>query len=201
MLRVAICALLALPAAHCFAGLTQTITSTQPIIDWPLCDCADPMPGVLDFALFNFDGKSLCSIDSMQFSMTIQDGDTGMGDFDYNNLSLALDGVDTGLKLNGFKAGEEDSLTFTLDKNSPNWNANAMQQILDKIKTDGQLFASIHDATPDDNAIQLYSSFDTTLSLTGQVCPDPSAVPEPATYLIWGAAGAVFAYRMRRRKA
>ncbi len=202
MLRIAVCALLTLPVASCFAGLTQTISASQPIIDWPLCRCGDPLPGVLDFALFEMNGSALCSIDAMQFTMTIQDGDTGLSDFDYNNLSLALDGVNTGIKLNGFKAGEKNSLSFSIDENSLGWSDSAMQQILDNLKSDGQLFASIVDATPNDNAVNLYSAFDTTLTLTGTVCPpDPNAVPEPATILMWGAAGLVLVYRNRRRKA
>ncbi|MBY0589492.1 hypothetical protein K2X85_20140 [bacterium] len=183
-----------------FAGLTQTITDSQPIIDWPLCRCGTPLPGVLDFALFDYGNQAkLCTIDKMEFTFTMEDGDTGAGNFDFNNLTLALDDVDTGIKLNGFNSGQENTVTFSLDRNSPNWISDSvMNQILSNLNSDGQLLASIVDATPNDNDANLYSIFDTTLKLTG-TCPD--AVPEPEAILVWAAAGTVLVVaRMRRKK-
>jgi hypothetical protein len=183
-----------------FAGLTQTITDSQPIIDWPLCRCGTPLPGVLDFALFDYGNQAkLCTIDKMEFTFTMEDGDTGPGNFDFNNLTLALDDVDTGIKLNGFNSGQENTVTFSLDRNSPNWISDSvMNQILSNLNSDGQLLASIVDATPNDNDANLYSIFDTTLKLTG-TCPD--AVPEPEAILVWAAAGTVLVVaRMRRKK-
>jgi hypothetical protein len=177
-----------------FAGLTKTITDSQPIIDWPLCRCGTPMPGVLDFALFDFSTQpKLCTIDRIDFTFTMEDGDTGVGEFDYNNLSLALDDVNTGIKLNGFKSGQENTLSFSLS----GLNETTMNQLLSKLN-DGQLLASIVDATPNDNDANLYSIFDTTLSLTG-TCPD--AIPEPTAILVWAAAGgAMVVARMRRKR-
>jgi hypothetical protein len=177
-----------------FAGLTKTITDSQPIIDWPLCRCGTPMPGVLDIALFDFSTQpKLCTIDQIDFTFTMEDGDTGVGDFDYNNLSLALDDVNTGIKLNGFKSGQENTLSFSI----ANLSDSVMSQLLNKLN-DGQLLASIVDATPNDNDVNLYSIFDTTLSLTG-TCPDP--IPEPTAILVWAAAGgAMVVARMRRKR-
>jgi hypothetical protein len=200
MLRSFLTAGLLLATSSAFAGLTQTITDSQPIIDWPLCRCGTPLPGVLDFALFDFGNQAkLCTIDKMEFTFTMEDGDTAPGNFDFNNLTLALDDVNTGIKLNGFASGQENTLTFSLDRNSPNWISDSvMNQILGKLNSDGQLLASIVDATPNDNDANLYSIFDTTLKLTG-TCPD--AVPEPDAILVWGIAGtAIVVARMRRRK-
>lgn len=202
MFRIAILSLIArmaLAAASASAGMTATITDTQPIIDWPLCRCGIPLPGVLDFALFDFSGQGeLCSISGIDLSLTMQDGDTGVGDFDRGNLTLGLDGIDTGIKLDGFKQGQELSLSFQADSSSPGWISDeTMQQILAKIKDDGQLFASIIDKTPDDNNINLYSTFDTTLRLTGTVCPEP--VPEPMSFAVWGLLSAAVLWYTRRR--
>jgi hypothetical protein len=201
MLRSLLAATLLAVVSPAFAGLTRTITDTQPIIDWPLCRCGTPMPGVLDFALFDFNNQAqLCSIDRIDFTFTMEDGDTGPGDFDFNNLTLALDDINTGIKLNGFKSGQENSLSFSLDRNSPNWISDStMNQLLSKLNEDGQLLASIVDATPNDNDANLYSIFDTSLTLQG-LCPDP--IPEPAALLVWAAAGGAFVVaRMRRKRS
>jgi hypothetical protein len=188
-------------AAAAPAGMTHTITDTQPIIDWPLCRCGPPLPGVLDFALFDFSGQGgLCSLSAIELSLTMQDGDTGPGDFDHGNLFLGLNGVNTGLRLDGFKGGEELSLAFSLDSSSPDWiSQEAIDQILAKLNEDGLIFASIIDVTPDDNNINLYSIFDTTLRLTGTVCTDP--IPEPASLAVWGLLAAAALYGARRRRS
>src|SRR5258706_16038444 len=43
---------------------------------------------------------AITSIDSLTVTLTINDGDSAPADFDFNNLTLALDNIDTGLKLN-----------------------------------------------------------------------------------------------------
>lgn len=199
MFRYAMAVLLAVPMTGAWAGMTTTITDTQPIIDYPLCRCGTPLPGVLDFALFDFSTQAqLCNLDRIELTFTMQDGDTGIGDFDYNNLTLALDDVNTGLKLNGFGSNQEPTLTLSLERGGPNWMSDAtVQQILDRLNEDGQLFASIVDATPNDNDANLYSMFDTTLALSGTT---GCQVPEPATILVWGVAGLALAYRMRVRR-
>jgi hypothetical protein len=104
-----------------------------------------------------------------------------------------LDDVNTGIKLNGFKSGQENTLSFSI----ANLSDSVMSQLLNKLN-DGQLLASIVDATPNDNDVNLYSIFDTTLSLTG-TCPDP--IPEPTAILVWAAAGgAMVVARMRRKR-
>ena len=81
-------------------GPTAEVTGTYAI---PLKD----MGTELDFT-GQFGGLTITSIDGLTVSVaSILDGDTGAGDFDENNLTLALDGIDTGLVLNGLAAGSE----------------------------------------------------------------------------------------------
>jgi hypothetical protein len=201
MVRMLTALALLASVASSWAGPIKTITDTQPIIDFPLCRCGTPLPAVLDFALFDFSTQpKLCSLRGLELTLTMQDGDTGPADFDFNNLSLALDGVNTGIKLNGFQSGLENSLVFSINDSMPNWlGSGTIAQILDKLK-DGQLMASIVDATPNDNDVNLYSAFDTRLSLMGECPDDPNSVPEPEAILVWGVAGLVLAYRARSRK-
>src|SRR3954453_4447808 len=55
--------------------------------------------------------KKIATIGKITIRGTIFDGDTGPGDFGENNLTLALDGIDTGIKLNGFRSDETDTRT------------------------------------------------------------------------------------------
>lgn len=200
--RLAIGAVLTMTCSMAMAGMTTTITDTQPIIDFPLCRCGTPLPGVLDFALFDYSTQpKLCGLDRLDFTFTMEDGDTAPGNFDFNNLSLALDDIDTGIKLNGFAGGQENTLTFSLVRGTENWLSDqTIEKILDSLNDDGQLFASIVDSTPNDNEVNLYSALDTQLSLTGTICEDPNQVPEPATILVWGTAAAIGLVHWRRRR-
>jgi len=73
--------------------------------------------------------------------VSINDGDTGPGEGDENELTLALDGIDTGIKLNGFLNNQTTQQTIS------GVPANA-RQILAALKADGKLEATIRDADP-----------------------------------------------------
>lgn len=205
MAKVAVATLLWIQAQVGLAGMTLTITDTQPIIDWPLCRCGKPLPGVLDFALFDFSGQGkLCGLDSIDLTLTMQDGDTGVGDFDRGNLFLGLDGINTGISLDGFTTDQELALSFHANSSQAQWlSDDIVEQLLERLNEDGQLFASIIDLTPGDNEINLYSMFDTSIALTGTVCHDPNPVPEPLSVATWTLLGvsALFYARRRRRVA
>ena len=85
-------------------------------------------------------------ITRITFTLTLEHANTGPGDFDENDLSLALDGIDTVLKLNGFL--DEQKVTKTINR-VPLKKA-ALRAAL---KADGKLAASIIDADPGDNGI------------------------------------------------
>ena len=132
---------------------------------------------------FTFIGVgAFTSIDSISITLTIFDGNTGPGEADENALTLALDGIDTGIALNGFLGGEEITLTIS---GTPN-NAAA---ILAALQADGMLNARIFDSTGSavlaQNDLTVPASdvggdpYLTTLSIT--------QVPEPGTVGLVGA--------------
>jgi hypothetical protein len=135
-------------------------------------------------------------------TLTMEDGDTNPGELDYGNLTLQLDDVNTGIPLNGFPAGQEVERTFTLTNTDPNWLSPEQVENLLLALNDNQLFASIHDATPGDNKVNLYSVFDTTISITGEMLggTGQQPVPEPSSVLVWGAVLTVAARVLRKRR-
>lgn len=73
----------------------------------------------------------------------IHDGDTGPGEGDENELTLVLDGIDTGIKLNGFLDNQSSYPTISGVPSNQG-------QILAALKADGKLEATIRDAVPAD---------------------------------------------------
>ncbi|AFZ29237.1 Hemolysin-type calcium-binding region [Gloeocapsa sp. PCC 7428] len=118
----------------------------------------------LTSSVYDFTGKSyesLTTINHISVTLTLHDGDTGIHEMDFNNLTLGLDGIDTGIKLNDFFHGE--TITQTI-RGIPNKAA----QILNELQADGQLVGSVVDSTPrDKNTITIPFNFDTTLTITG----------------------------------
>jgi hypothetical protein len=107
--------------------------------------------------------KKIAKIEKITIRATITDGDTGPGDFDENNLTLALDGIDTGIKLNGFRSGETDTRTNT---GTP-INQNAIKNAL---KADRKLSATIidHVNPAGNNEVDIPANFETTLTIQGK---------------------------------
>jgi hypothetical protein len=92
---------------------------------------------------------------------TIVDGETGPGQSDENELTLELDGIDTGIKLNGFP----DSQTVTRTISGVPANG---KKILAALRADGKLEATIRDAEDDGNFVSVPATFDTTLTIKGK---------------------------------
>jgi hypothetical protein len=131
--------------------------------------------------------NQLTTIDSIAVTLTVQDGDSGPGDFDFNDLTLGLDGIDTGLKLNGFLNNNIVTLTLT------QLPVPLQTQILAALQADGKLVGTVIDADADGQVTapdfigfpSANGSIQTTLDITGQISQGGGGnVPLPAAVLL-----------------
>ena len=147
--------------------------------------------------------SQLTTIDSITVALTANDGDSGVGDFDRDNLTLGLDGFDTGIKLNDLLNNQIVTITST----GPILNAAA---ILAALQADGRLVGSVIDADADGPVGDIIGfpsaqgNIFTTLDITGQVSGGggPGGIPLPAAALVAPlGAGLAGVYSRRFRKA
>jgi hypothetical protein len=114
---------------------------------------------------------NVTSIDSLTVTLQISDGDSGPLDFDFNNLFLTLDGVNTGLALNDFFNNTNFSQTLT--QLSP-----ALQAALILALQDGKYVGGVLDTDadgPPGDTIAFPGAVDTTLDL---VLSGPNLQPQ-----------------------
>ena len=104
----------------------------------------------------------LKAITRVTFKATLFDLDTAPGDDDEGELTLELDGIDTGILLDGFGDGQNANATVA---GTP---ANA-KALLAALKDDGQLVATVRDSDPTDpNSADAPANFFAELGLTGK---------------------------------
>jgi hypothetical protein len=140
------------------------------------------------------------SIDSITVTLTIVDGDSALGDFDFGNLTLGLDGIDTGFSLSGFS--NSNIATFTLTKLNPSLNSALIDAL-----ADNQWVGSVIDSTPGNapagDTIGFPSRIDTSLDLVVSFPRVLPGVPLPPAVIVAPlgvvAAGA-WSWRWRRAK-
>ena len=104
-------------------------------------------------ASFNFgaNATAFTGIDSLTLTIRINDGDSGLGQFDRDQLTIGLNGLDTGIKLNDFlgtnSTTDSSGPVTTLDVfGTPVNNAAA---ILASIKATGLAKLTVFDADVD----------------------------------------------------
>ncbi len=98
---------------------------------------------------------------SVTITATIFDGDTEVGNFDHGDLFLGLDGINTGIKLNGY----HDKQTDTRTNGGHPENAD---KLLKALKRDGKLNATIIDVPAGHhNKVRIPAQFNTTLKIKG----------------------------------
>jgi hypothetical protein len=170
------------------AGLVS-LCEFQPSIDYECRDCI-PTSTTLPVALFNYpNASSITDISQIEFTMSMQVGDPAA-----SNLTLGIDGIDTGLALTGFQRDSLVEKTFTMNEGDANWLTPGKEAELLNALKDGEVMASIMGATPEDMYVQLYSDTNVQLCITGA---EPDAVPEPTSLLVFGVA-ALAAWRRRK---
>ncbi|WP_447983673.1 PEP-CTERM sorting domain-containing protein [Nitrospira sp. Nam74] len=139
------------------------------------------------------DYRSLRSVDRVSITLTLLDGDSAVGDRDFGKLTLMLEGVNTGILLNGFRDSELDTLTITGFPSDED-----KIQILAGLQVDGHVSAWILSTDqPSFNRIGVPSGSNATLVLTGDRRANINylrindlesqrsiANPEPSTWLL-----------------
>ena len=134
---------------------------------------------------FSANFSSLTSIMFIQVTLTVQDGNSSATDgegFDFGHLFLGLDGINTGLALNGFRGnGLEDTLTFS-GSVSPAIGAAIFTAL-----QDGFLLGSIITDNPGDSILAPNDLFIGNDTLTATTTLTLSDVPEPTTVALIGA--------------
>jgi PEP-CTERM motif len=177
---------------------------------------------------FNFGASpDFGRIDQLSITMTVMASGMREGGFDYDDWTLHLDGIETGLRLRGFPnlleywlAGMPATFTFT-----GTVGPNVGLALAAALRADGLLMATIHDrdllpdwcpaqwcqGTAEYNYVHI-PQFDgiwsgnplyATLMITGLTVDDPalSGVPEPSTLGLLGLGLMGVAVYARRRKA
>jgi len=178
------------PGTNGSSGLNDSV----PITGTTLNGITNPSANPYDFTGQNYAG--LTSIDNIQVTLTIFDGNSGFSgtpaDFDFNNLSFGLAGFDTGIKLNGFSSASIDGSDITLTFFSS--SISNAPQILAVLQATGSLTGSIIDSTglADSNGMTLSNQHDTTLII--------NAVPEPSTWALFALGACAFALVIGRSK-
>jgi hypothetical protein len=154
--------------------------------------------------------SSLSAINSISFAMTMIDGDSASGNFDFNHLSLYLggtynattgilaNGINTGIVLNGFRgSGLLDTLTFTTNVSSTTGAA-----ILSALSSSGgKIQAYVVSDNSSDTALaanEVFIGNDAHNAVATLAFSDVAVVPEPATVSLLGGGLLLLAPRLKR---
>jgi hypothetical protein len=155
-------------------GLNQSLSTTNP--------AKLTIPTGWDFT----SQATISSITSITITLTLQDANAGFGggpdNFDFGHLFLALDGVNTGIALNGFRgSGLQDTLTI-FGTVSPSTSTALMAQFADKM-----FVGTIITDNANDTVLQPNDIFVGNDTLNATTTLTLNAVPEPATIALIGA--------------
>jgi hypothetical protein len=154
-------------------------------------------PGGYDFSGQGANG--LTSVDSLTLTVTsVNDGDTGAGNYDFGHLFLALNGINTGIAVNGLLDGQIASATVT---GTP--NAASTTALLAALQAGTPIIGSLVDdlavtGRPAGDQIGISGLTQTTLSITGA---SVVGVPVPAAAVLaplGAVAAGIYARRFRR---
>lgn len=128
------------------------------------------------------DYKKLTEIDSVSVALHLGSGDSLAGEVNFNEFTLALDGFNTGIKLNGDWVVTNNGTVFVTEVFTG--SILNSDKILDALLEDGKLAGTILDSDPGDDFVSLGSSEGgsafTTLVINGIVTgggKDPNENP------------------------
>jgi hypothetical protein len=191
---------LALSASAAPLSISSTVDESGSTI--PQTGGTYPLTTATGYDFTGMGANTLTSIDSLTVTLTVVDGNSGAGDFDFNSLFLSLDGINTGLALNGFLGGQ----IVTLDLSG---NPALAGSILTALQADNHLVGGVFDIDADGpagNVIGFPGTIQTTLVINGQSNANGGGggtVPLPAAIFIAplgaGLAG-IYSRRFRRTK-
>jgi hypothetical protein len=134
-------------------------------------------------------------ITHIDLTMTLQDGDSGSSDFDFNHLffyvggsrdantGVYTGGINTGIVLNGFRAASTDTVTFSLDI-SPTIGAQILTQLNGNAGRLSGFIVSDNTADTAPNGNQMFAG---NSNLPSDATTTLTLVPEPATLALLGA--------------
>jgi hypothetical protein len=170
-----------------------TITSTVAQLTSPVQTLTQPSNPIGTYSFIGQEYLALTGIGSVAITLSLNDGDSAVGEFDFNNFVLELDGIDTGVALNGFSSGLLVTLTLT---GIPPANAAS---ILTALQADGILVGTFRDTDPFDQFLEpIPTGTQTALQISGP--PTPGSVPEPASLTLLGVGIVALAFGGKRRK-
>lgn len=207
-------------ASICAIGSAEAVTITSQVLQSNFNGATGAgQTAPIGASSFNFASQpQLLDIQSISITLTLIDGDTGLGpnglnetpyppdgathgddDFDVNSLSLQLDGIDlaANLLLNGFNnydtnfaLSASDFVTLTITGTPSASQAAALLTALQ----DGQLSAFVLDSTglANSNGFQIPNTLiDRTTPLYTTLSITGTAIPEPSTFALLGLVAAV----------
>lgn len=187
ILSLSACLFAAVPLSH---AVTISAAISLPISDFNDENNLPMTETTSAFGTFDFTGQNYLGVDainSLSISLRFFNLDTAVGFIDRDNISLTLDGYDTGIFLNDY-----GNAFTTRSFNTPIANSNL---ILAALQSDGFLTIGMYDRTSSPSNVFGFSGGTATLTFN-----PPVVIPFNPSHAVGLIALAGVSYVVRRRK-